>query len=102
MVKEKSYSLILEPSPKSFYRSLAYNSGSGNIKLPRMGWKYYDGKNPLPESIINLPMLICCFTHEILHKWLHENEGMKACDMLDAIDIKIDERGRRIPTGAVS
>lgn len=102
MVKEKPFNMILEPSSKYFYLSLAYNTTSGNIKLPRMRWRYLYGKNPLPESIINLPMLVRCFTHEILHKWVHENEGIKACDMLDAIDIKVDERGRRVFTGAVN
>jgi len=95
MVKEKELNIIIEPNPRYLYFSMAYNTNSGNIKIPKMGWMYYDGKNPLSESLINLPYLIRSFSHEYLHKIIHEMEGIKACKMLDNLDIEVDERGMR-------
>jgi hypothetical protein len=104
MVKEKPYDLILEPDSQCCYLMMAYSINSGKIKLPRMGWKYHD-RSPfgsLSESKINFPLFIRCFSHEILIKWTHENEGLDAAKKLDDIDVTINEWGIRIFTGVVS
>lgn len=101
MVKEKPYNLIIEPDRNCCYLMMAYSIRSGNVKLPRMGWFYHDGHNPIPENVVNLPVLIRCFSHEILTKWLHENEGLDTAKKLDNVDVRTDSWGRRIFTGAI-
>jgi hypothetical protein len=56
-----------------------YNWETGAIELPNSGRR-------LSINVMNFDMLIDSFTHEILHKYLHENINGFTCERLDNID----------------
>jgi hypothetical protein len=68
---------------------LFYNWQTGAVELPNAGRK-------LSFNDVNFDELIDSFTHEILHKYLHENINGFTCERFDNIDKILGRKEYRI------
>jgi hypothetical protein len=74
---------------KMYSKSFRYNWQTGKVLLPNY-WKFLISK----FSFFKLSKLISItinrlpddLTHEIMHKWLHENISDNACDLWENVD----------------
>jgi hypothetical protein len=81
MVKEKPLNLIINRAKNQLGFRMSYDMRSGNIELPDMS-----KSGRVNEERLNWQRFIVCFTHEFLHKWIHENISRNACIKWDNAD----------------
>jgi hypothetical protein len=81
------------------YKSLCYDFGTGKIFLFN-NWKFLVKKWSFLKDFLdtNLNHLPSDLSHEIMHKWLHENISDDACEKWDNIDKITGETKYRFST----
>jgi len=86
LIGEERSNMVKKSTPfkiiiyKFFSSRMSYNIITGNIQLPHFN-------KPVIEERLKWNIFIISFTHEFMHKWLHENVSFNACLKWDNIDV---------------